>query len=59
MCVRPLRTYDSNDGYDPGALVTASTLLGILCNASAYGIGAVMSHVMPDGSERPVLFTSR
>ena len=39
--------------YDP------SLPINIECDASAYGIGAVMTHVMPDGSERPVLFTSR
>ena len=39
--------------YDPALPVRPA------CDASPTGIGAVLSHVMPDGSERPVAFTSR
>ena len=31
----------------------------LACDASPTGIGAVLSHVMPDSSERPVAFASR
>lgn len=33
--------------------------LVLSCNASPYGIGAVLSHIMPNGDKHPVSFVSR
>jgi hypothetical protein len=49
------------------ALVSAKVLthydvnkpLKLACDASPYGVGAVLSHIMDNGEERPVVFASR
>ena len=33
--------------------------LKLICDASAYGVGAVQSHVFPNGVERPIAYASR
>ena len=39
--------------YDP------NSPLKLACDASAYGVRAVISHVTPDESEKPIAFASR
>ena len=39
--------------FDPQKPVLLQT------DASSYGLGAVISHILPDGSERPICFASR
>ena len=39
--------------YDP------SLPIKLDCDASAVGLGAVLSHTFPDGTERPIAYASR
>ena len=48
-----LLTSDILVHYDPKLELVLS------CDASSYGVGAVLSHCMPDGTERPVGFASQ
>ena len=39
--------------YDPTKQIV------VACDASPIGLGAVLSHIMPDGQERPIAYASR
>lgn len=39
--------------YDPNLPVT------LACDASSYGLGCVLSHIMPNGEEKPIAFAFR
>ena len=39
--------------YDP------TLPIRLIGDASAYGVGAVIAHILPDGSEHPVAYASR
>ena len=42
----------------PHHLYDTNSPLRLACDASAYGVGAVISHTMPDGPEKPIAFAS-
>ena len=46
----PLQRYQHYDSTLP---------IKLAANASAYGVGVVISHRMPDQTERPIAFASR
>ena len=52
-CKKALQSSSVLVYFDPNRPIT------LACDASSYGVGAVISHIMEDGSERPIAFASR
>ena len=61
-------TSQDNSFKEAKSLLTSAKLLAhynpeseliVACDASQYGIGAVLSHVYEDGTEKPIAYTSR
>ena len=62
MGERPRRGQTAKDLLQSDTLLVhfdQDKLLLLACDASPYGVGPVLSHQMPDGSERPIAFASR
>ena len=48
-----LSSVDTLTHYDPKLPLT------LVCDASPVGVGAVISHVLPDNAEKPIAYASR
>jgi len=48
LCSKPVLAH-----YDP------KLPLNLACDASQYGVGAVIVHVLPNGEEKPIAYGSR
>ena len=53
MVKETLSSVDTLTHYDPKLPLT------LACDASPVGVGAVLSHTLPDGKEKPIAYASR